>query len=95
MEAQHTDGAVQAAVEDTMQVYKPETRKQASHLLFVAPGKTNPDVSNWKDGEGKPLMFKVEFKFGAATVTRQLGKYLINEGIAKRSRLILPFSDPQ
>lgn len=93
MQAAVTDGAGQAAVEEMTHVYKPEARKQPSHLLFVAPGQTAPDVSNWKDAAGKPIMFKVEFKFGTAEVTRQLGKYLVNEGLAKRSRLILPFSE--
>lgn len=89
MQATQTDSQ-QAAVEETMQVYKPEAKTSRTHRLFVAPGKTHPDVSNWKDGEGRPIMMVVVFEFGTATVTRQLGRYLIAEGLARRSRLFLP-----
>jgi hypothetical protein len=62
------------------------------HTLIVCPGAEFKNVSDWKDAAGKPATFTVEFKYGVADVTDQLGKYLLDKGLAKRSQIILPAS---
>lgn len=70
-----------------MTVYKPGSRGR--HHLFIQPGKTH-DVADFKDTNGNPIMYTVEFIHGEAKVSKQMGNYLIGEGIAFKSPLILP-----
>ncbi len=70
-----------------MKVYQPGTR--GKRTAFVQPGIHHP-VSDWMDEAGKPRMFAVEFKEGAAEVSDQLGQYMLDRGLAKSSPLILP-----
>lgn len=77
-----------------MKVYRTGERDphRPSFFLFVAPA---ADVaaedcpSEWKTADGKPLNIEVEFKFGCAEVPSNLGKYLIAQGLAHKSALIV------
>lgn len=81
-----------------MKVYKPGCT--GIHRLYVQPGSKYPDKSEWmtktgtKDDSGKdvktPTMFTIEFVDGVAKVDSQLGKYLLDEGLAERSPIIIP-----
>lgn len=73
---------------ETMKVYKPESK--GVHRLYVTPAHDAPDVSEWKSAKGEPVMFTVEFVEGVATVPSNLGKYLIDRGLAQRSPIALP-----
>ncbi len=74
----------------TMKVYKPTAADQERHPLYVSPGATEKNVSQWIGPDDKPLLITVEFRFGVATVEENLGKYLINHGLAQRNKLLLP-----
>jgi hypothetical protein len=69
-----------------MKVFQPGTR--GKRTVFAQPGNKHP-VSHFLDEHGKPRMFQVAFVEGEATVDDQLGQYLIDEGIAKTSPIIL------
>lgn len=69
-----------------MKVYQPGTT--GKRTLFVQPGVHSP-VSDWLEEHGKPRLFAVEFKEGEATVDDQLGQYMIDQGLAKSSPIIL------
>lgn len=70
-----------------MKIYQPGTR--GKRTAFVQPGVTHP-TTDWLDENGKARMFAVEFKEGEATVDDQLGQYMIDKDLAKRSPIILP-----
>ncbi len=70
-----------------MKVYRPGTK--GLHRLFVQPGK-KIEKSEWQDAYGNPIMYTVEFREGVAHVETQLGRYLIDEGLAARSPIIVP-----
>lgn len=67
-----------------------ETR---STHVFVTPGQAPAvDPAEWYSDEEKtiPIMFDVEFRFGVAEVADPLGKYMVANGIANRSKFIMP-----
>ncbi len=70
-----------------MKVYHPGARGKST--TFVQPGVHHP-VSDWMDEAGKPRMFAVAFIEGVAEVSDNLGKYMIDQGLAARSPIILP-----
>lgn len=70
-----------------MKVYKPETRGR--HRMFVQPGNTHK-VSDFMDANGKAKLITVEFFLGEADVPDNLGRYLIDQGMAQRSPILLP-----
>lgn len=68
----------------------------ASHTFLVCPGghlsESACPASFW-EGRGeqrKAKTFAVEFVYGEATVDDELGKYMLETGLAQKSRLILP-----
>lgn len=63
---------------------------------FVSPGAHHPENSEWMSvgEEGgravrKPIQFTVQFKAGVAEVPDSLGRYMIDQKLAKSSPLIL------
>lgn len=67
--------------------------RQPSFTMSVAPAATahNEEVpAHWVDDKNNPVQFNIEFKFGEAEVEDGLAKYLIANGYAKRTRLLLP-----
>jgi hypothetical protein len=57
---------------------------------IVRPGEhPESDPSEWYK-DGVPVQFEVIFHYGAAEVTNSLGKYMVQQGMAKTTRLILP-----
>jgi len=58
------------------------------HTILVTPGKDHPENSEWHDDKGRALMMPVKFIDGVANVDSQLGKYLIDKGLAKKSPII-------
>jgi hypothetical protein len=71
-----------------MKVYV--TQASSNHTIHVQPGHEFKDVSDWVDAQGHPILLSVKFNNGVADVESNLGKYLIDKGLAKKSRLILP-----
>jgi hypothetical protein len=67
--------------------------KSPRTALYVTPG-NNPesDPEEWFEDETrqKRKQFKVEFVFGEAEVPDTLGKWLLAQGAAKRTRLFVP-----
>lgn len=72
-----------------MRIYRPFDREGARHTVFVQPGREFP-VAEWLDEDGKPRLFPVQFLSGRAEVPDNLGQYMIDQGQAQRSPLILP-----
>ncbi|MCP3017540.1 hypothetical protein [Cupriavidus basilensis] len=73
-----------------MKVYRPGSR--GKHTLMVAPGVSHP-ISDFVEGKGKdrkPKQFNVVFVEGVAEVSENLGRYLLNNDLAKRSPIIVP-----
>ncbi len=73
-----------------MKVYRPGSRGR--HTLMVAPGAHHP-ISEFIEGKGrdrKPKQFNVVFVDGVAEVSENLGRYLIDKDLAKRSPIIVP-----
>lgn len=71
-----------------MKVYYPKYHT-GMHRIFATPANDGgKDVSEFSDGEGKPITFAVEFKgVHGAEVSDALGKYLVSKGFAKRTRV--------
>jgi hypothetical protein len=68
---------------------------QRNHTVYARPavdanGKVLDGVSHWKDPAGAPTQFAVRFIEGIADVPDELGNWLIKNGLAKRTKLILP-----
>ncbi len=49
--------------------------------------------AEWVDDKNNPLTFQVEFRRGKAEVDDKIGKYLIDNGLARKTKLILPEDD--
>lgn len=64
--------------------------RHSCHTLIVCPGQEFPNVSEWRDAQGKPLTLTVEFRGGVARVPDNLGQYLLDKGLAQSSPILLP-----
>jgi hypothetical protein len=78
-----------------MFVYLPH--KRANHTMHIRPA-ADPRLkgempSEWVDDKNEPITFQVEFVRGKAEVDDKIGKYLIEMGQARKSKLILPEDD--
>lgn len=65
------------------------------HRLFVQPGVDYPETSEWMEptdpkGNVKPKLLEIQFENGVANVSDNLGRYLIEKGHARKSKIILP-----
>jgi hypothetical protein len=71
----------------------PNAHLHAAQKIYVKPGQ-NPesDPVDWYEDEAKKkaIQFQVIFVHGKADVIDTLGKYLVAQGVAKKSRLALP-----
>lgn len=73
-----------------------EGRPPGAEMVMFAtpaadPGRSKGEVPElWVDNEGKPVSFVIEFKHGEAEVEPTLGKYLVERGMAHKTRLVLP-----
>lgn len=64
--------------------------EQRSHTLYCCPaGHVEGEVpAEWVDDDRRPKQFTVEFSFGQAEVPSALGRYLVEHGIAHKTKLI-------
>jgi hypothetical protein len=70
------------------------SRKRSSSV-YVCPASDMRKAdcpTDWLDEAGKPRNFEVEFAFGRADVASNLGEYLIRQGLAQKTSLIIPDS---
>ena len=58
------------------------------HRIYVSPGVDHPDVSEWVGENRKPKQFEILFMNGQAEVDDKLGEYLIEKGLASKSKII-------
>jgi hypothetical protein len=72
-----------------MKVYLPN-RKSGVFRMHIQPGAEYKDVSEWKDEIGHPIYMTIPFIDGEAKVKDNIGRYLIDKGLAQKSPLILP-----
>lgn len=71
-----------------MKVYLHGIQEQHNHRLFVQPGVEYPDVSDWHEADGRPRLIEINFSFGCADVPDNLGRYLIDKGLAQETMII-------
>lgn len=79
-----------------MFVYLPH--KKANHTVHICPAGDKDFIkgeipSDWVDDENKPRTFIITFVHGKAEIDDKLGKYMIERGLARKSKLILPQDD--
>lgn len=70
---------------------------KSNHSVFVTPavdarGEPLDGASQWKSAEGEALQYNVRFISGRAEVDAKLGQWLIRNGYAQRTPLVLPAS---
>ena len=78
-----------------MFVYLPH--KNANHTMHICPA-ADPRIrgevpTEWVDDKNTALTFHVEFVRGKAEVDENIGRYLIEQGLAQKSKIILPDKD--
>ncbi len=59
-----------------------------NHKMFVTPGEKS-DCSDFFMPDGSKRMFTVNFKDGEAEVTSNLGRYMLDAGLAQNTRFVL------
>ena len=67
-----------------MKVYR-HGEKEQNLALHVQPG-IKVDDSDFKDMDGKPILITVQFRDGMADVPDNLGRYLVDNQLASKSR---------
>jgi hypothetical protein len=75
-----------------MFVYLPH--KKSTHTMHICPA-GDPRVRgecpvDWVDENNKPRTFQVEFRNGKAEVDDQIGRYMIEMDLARKTKLIRP-----
>ncbi len=61
--------------------------KHKKMRIYVQPGADYPEVSAWMEN-GKPKMFTIQFKNGVFETDSQLGKYLVDKGLASKNKVV-------
>jgi hypothetical protein len=56
--------------------------------MYATPGAAHPETTDFLDANGKPVTMTIEFKDGVAEVPDNLGRFLIDTGVAKGSPII-------
>jgi hypothetical protein len=82
-----------------MRVYLHSDRaeKSKSYIVNLAPA-ADPGVAlqgvpdDWKNPDGTAKQMQVDFVYGVAEVSDELGKYMVGRGIAHKSRLLRKIS---
>lgn len=73
-------------------------RRQKTFIMSVAPAATVRDQeipAHWLEGKDNlPKQFNVEFSYGEAEVEDDIGRYLLEAGVARRTKLHLPRDEP-
>ncbi len=74
-----------------MILFRPQDAHVSRHRVFVQPAATpqGKGVSEWMDGP-KARLFPVDFLNGRAAVPDNLGRYMIDTGLARPSPILLP-----
>jgi hypothetical protein len=67
-----------------MQVYNDY---RGNHKVMIQPGVHDATVSEWMSSEGKPLLLEVQFINGLAEVSDPVGKYMVDKGLARATRI--------
>lgn len=70
-----------------MIVYHPVTRDRTTRTI-CQPGTLYPN-SDFLEPDGTPKTFVVEFRYGKAEVADNLGRYLIDQGLAQESVILM------
>ncbi|WP_042298963.1 hypothetical protein [Paraburkholderia kururiensis] len=70
-----------------MKIYLPGGK--GKHTIYSQPGREFP-TSDFCEADGRPKMFATVFTEGVADVEPALGRYLVDQGVAQRSPLIVP-----
>lgn len=68
-------------------------RAQASFIMCVAPAAVahNQEVpADWVDDKNNPVQFNIEFNYGEAEVDDSIGRWLVEQQLVKKTKLILP-----
>jgi hypothetical protein len=68
-------------------------RRQASFIMCVAPAATvsgSEIPQEWLDAKGNPAQMTVEFIYGEAEVASNLGEYLLDAGLVKKTKMLMP-----
>lgn len=78
-----------------MLVYLPH--KKSTHTMHISPA-ADPRIKgevpvDWVDDKNNPRTFQVHFYKGRAEVDDQIGNYLIETGLARKTKLIMPEDD--
>jgi hypothetical protein len=71
-----------------MKIYKHGLQEQGLHNVFIQPGVDFPENSEWYEADGRPKLFTVTFQNGVATVPKNLGRYMVDKGLASGSEII-------
>ena len=70
-------------------------KRPVRHTLHIAPAADRAGIkgevpTEWVNDKNEPVTFIVEFNHGVAEVSDSIGKYLIDRGMAKKTKLIMP-----
>lgn len=75
-----------------MYVYLPH--KKSTHTMHICPA-ADPRIkgevpADWVDDKNNPRTFQINFYRGKAEVDDQIGKYLIDTELARKTKIIRP-----
>lgn len=77
-----------------MKVYAASERQrhgvQTLHIAPAAHLERGDLPADWTDENGDAVNFTIVFREGQAVVTPEIGRYLLAQGLAKRTSLIIP-----
>lgn len=74
-----------------------KARRQPVFIMSIAPAADMPNQevpADWVTDDNKPVQFNLNFEFGEAEVDDAIAKYLLERGMVKRTRLLLPRLEP-
>ncbi len=65
----------------------------SDHRLFIQPAIDFPHVNAWREPDGRPKMFDIHFVNGEADVEENIGQYLVDKGLAAKTKVIASMSE--
>ena len=63
--------------------------RSVNHHMHIQPANLFPTVSAWREHDGRPKSFDIHFVNGKAEVDDNVGQYLIDQGLASKTKIIV------
>lgn len=60
--------------------------RSINHHIHIQPANNFPNVSAWREHDGRPKSFDIHFVNGEADIEDNIAEYLVDQGLASKTK---------